>query len=114
MDDAGFRDLASERWLVWTAFAVTLYAGITMVTNAPFYSFKDLGSMKRSVPFVVMVAIAIGIVIVSQDPPKALFVLFCAYGLSGYAVYAWRRYKGLPTSVIAVSTDEPDEAGLHR
>jgi CDP-diacylglycerol--serine O-phosphatidyltransferase len=114
MDDAGFRNLASERWLVITAFCVTLYAGITMVTNAPFYSFKDLGSMKRSVPFVVMVAIAIGIVIVSQDPPKALFALFCIYGLSGYVVYGWRRYKGLPTSVIAVSTDEPEEAGLHR
>lgn len=114
MDDAGFRNLAGERWLVITAFCVTLYAGITMVTNAPFYSFKDLGSMKRSVPFVVMVAAAIGIVIVSQDPPKALFALFCIYGLSGYVVYGWRRYKGLPTSVIAVSTDEPDEAGLHR
>ena len=113
MDDAGFRNVASERWLVATAFCVTLYAGITMVTNAPFYSFKDLGSMKRSVPFVVMVAIAISIVVVSQDPPKALFALFCIYGLSGYVVYAWRRYKGLPTSVIAVSTDEPDEAGLH-
>ena len=114
MDDAGFRNLAGERWLVWTAFVVTLYAGITMVTNAPFYSFKDLSAMKRSVPFVVMVAIAIAIVIVSQDPPKALFTLFCVYGLSGYGVYAWRKSKGLPTSVIATSTDEPDEAGLHR
>ena len=113
MDDAGFRNLAGERWLVWTAFVVTLYAGITMVTNAPFYSFKDLSAMRRSVPFVVMVAIAIAIVIVSQDPPKALFALFCIYGLSGYAVYAWRKSKGLPTSVIATSTDEPDEAGLH-
>lgn len=112
-DDAGFRDLAGERWLVGLAYAITLYAGITMVTNAPFYSFKDLSAMRRSVPFVVMVAIAIGIVIVSQDPPKALFALFCAYGLSGYAVYAWRKSKGLPTSVIATSTDEPDEAGLH-
>jgi phosphatidylserine synthase len=30
-------------WLAWTAFGVTLYAGLTMVTNAPFYSFKDVG-----------------------------------------------------------------------
>jgi CDP-diacylglycerol--serine O-phosphatidyltransferase len=43
-----------------------------------------------------------------------LFALFCIYGLSGYAVYAWRRMKGRPVSVIATSTDEPDEAGLHR
>jgi CDP-diacylglycerol---serine O-phosphatidyltransferase len=28
-------------------------------------------------------------------------------------VYGWRRAKGLPTSVISTSTDEPDEKGLH-
>ncbi len=113
-DDAGFRNVGRVDWLVVSAYCVTLYAGITMVTNAPFYSFKDLSAMRRSVPFVVMVAIAIGIVVVSQDPPKALFALFCVYGLSGYAVYAWRKSKGLPTSVIATSTDEPDEVGLHQ
>ena len=32
----------------------TLFAGLTMVTNVPFYSFKDLGQ-RRSVPFVVLV-----------------------------------------------------------
>lgn len=112
-DDAGFRNVHRVDWLVITAYAVTLYAGITMVTNAPFYSFKDIGGM-RTVPFAVIVAIALAIVIVSQDPPKALFALLCVYGLSGYAVYAWRKSKGLPTSVIATSTDEPDEAGLHR
>jgi CDP-diacylglycerol---serine O-phosphatidyltransferase len=42
-----------------------------------------------------------------------LFAIFCAYGLSGYAVYAWRKFKGKPVSVIATSTDEPDEQGLH-
>jgi len=48
------------------------------------------------------------------DPPKVLFTIFCVYGLSGYGVYTWRRMKGKPTSVIAMSTDEPDEEGLHR
>jgi CDP-diacylglycerol--serine O-phosphatidyltransferase len=47
-------------WLAWTAFGVTLYAGLTMVTNVPFYSFKVVG-LKRTVPFVVIVAIALGI-----------------------------------------------------
>ena len=36
----------------WVMFALTLYAGLTMVTNAPFYSFKDI-NFKRSVPFAV-------------------------------------------------------------
>ena len=43
-----------------------------------------------------------------------LFGVFCVYGLSGYAVYAWRKAKGLQTSVISTSTEEPEESGLHR
>ena len=101
------------RWLAWTAFAFTLYAGLTMVTNVPFYSFKDV-SFKRSVPFVVIVAIALGIAVINIHPPGVLFGLFVVYGLSGYGVYVWKRMKGRPVSVIATSTDEPDEQGLHR
>ena len=112
MDDAGFKGASRIDWLAWTAFAVTLFAGLSMVTNAPFYSFKVVGG-KRTVPFIVMVAIALGIALVALDPPRVLFAIFCCYGLSGYAVYAWRRFKGKQTSVIAISTDEPEEKGLH-
>ncbi len=112
MDDAGFRGVSKIGWLSWTAFGVTLYAGLSMVTNAPFYSFKVVGG-KRTVPFVVIVAIALCIALISLHPPIALFAVFCAYGLSGYGVYAWRKLKGKPTSVIAISTDDPDEKGLH-
>ncbi|MDP1692767.1 MAG: CDP-diacylglycerol--serine O-phosphatidyltransferase [Burkholderiaceae bacterium] len=113
MDDLGFKNVNALRWLEWTAFAVTLYAGLSMVTNAPFYSFKDV-SFKRSVPFIVIVAIALAIAVINIHPPIVLFALFCLYGFSGYAVYAYKKAKGKPVSVIATSTDEPDEAGLHR
>jgi CDP-diacylglycerol--serine O-phosphatidyltransferase len=113
MDDAGFKGAAEGRWLEWSAFSVTLYAGLTMVTNVPFYSFKDI-SLKRSVPFIVIVAIAIGIAVINLHPPALLFGLFLTYGVSGYGVYIWKRVKGRPVSVIAISTDEPDEQGLHR
>ena len=97
----------------WAAFGLTLYAGLTMVTNIPFYSFKDV-SFKRTVPFIVIVAIALGIAVINIHPPIVLFALFAIYGLSGYAVYAYKKMKGRPVSVIATSTDEPDEQGLHR
>jgi CDP-diacylglycerol--serine O-phosphatidyltransferase len=113
LDDYGFKDAARVDWLAWSAFGVTLYAGLTMVTNAPFYSFKDV-SFKRSVPFIVIVAIALAIAVVNIDPPLVLFAAFCIYGVSGYAVYAYKRAKGKPVSVIATSMDEPDEEGLHR
>jgi CDP-diacylglycerol--serine O-phosphatidyltransferase len=113
LDDYGFKEAARVDWLAWTAFGVTLYAGLTMVTNVPFYSFKDI-SFKRSVPFIVIVAIALGIAVVNIAPPLVLFAAFCVYGTSGYAVYVYKRSKGKPVSVIATSMDEPDEEGLHR
>jgi CDP-diacylglycerol---serine O-phosphatidyltransferase len=99
--------------VAWFMFAVALYSGLTMVTNVPFYSFKDV-QMKKSVPFIVIVAIALGIAVINIHPPTVLFGLFVVYGLSGYVIYAWKRARGKPVSVIATSTDEPDERGLHK
>jgi CDP-diacylglycerol--serine O-phosphatidyltransferase len=113
MDDAGFEGVFTIPGLAWSALVITLYAGLTMVTNVPFYSFKDV-NFKRSVPFIVIVAIALGIAVLNIHTPAVLFGVFCVYGLSGYAVYAWRRAKGMRTSVIATSKDEPEEEGLHR
>jgi len=113
MDDQGFKGGSEGEWLRWTMFAFTMYAGLTMVTNVPFYSFKDV-SFKKTVPFVVIVAIALGIAIINIHAPSVLFGVFCIYGLSGYGVYVWKRMKGRPVSVIATSTHEPDEEGLHR
>jgi CDP-diacylglycerol--serine O-phosphatidyltransferase len=113
LNDAGFTAANGGEWLPWAAFAFTLYSGLTMVTNVPFYSFKDV-SLKRSVPFVFIVAIALAIAVINIHPPLVLFALFVLYGVSGYGVYLWRRSKGRPVSVIATSTEEPDEQGLHR
>jgi CDP-diacylglycerol--serine O-phosphatidyltransferase len=109
MTDAGIEGVEVR----WTTFALTLYAGLTMVTNVPFYSFKDI-QMKRSVPFVVIVLIALGIAVINIHPPTVMFGLFVIYGLSGYVLYGWRKAKGQQTSVISTSTDEPDERGLHK
>ena len=117
MTEIGVRgeDLEWLSWkqITWTMFVVTLYSGLTMVTNVPFYSFKDV-QLKKSVPFVVIVLIALVIAIINIHPPIVLFSVFVIYGLSGYAVYGWRRAKGQQTSLISTSTDEPDERGLHR
>ena len=115
---AGFIWLCTDlgvrgREVTWAMFVVALYAGLTMVTNVPFYSFKDV-SMKRSVPFAVIVMIALGIAVINIDPPTVMFGVFVSYGLSGYVIYGWRKLKGLQTSLISTSTDEPEERGLHK
>lgn len=92
----------------WVAFGLTVYAGLTMVSSAPFYSGKSF-HLTRSVPFWVMVAIIVLIFVVSSDPPIALFTLFCLYALSGYVFWAWRWFKGEanPARPVPKSEVEP-------
>jgi CDP-diacylglycerol--serine O-phosphatidyltransferase len=79
----------------WYACVVTLFAGITMVTNIRFYSGKDI-NLRKSVPFVIVVAFALAFALVSSYPPGVLFALFLAYGLSGYVISAWRLVRRRP------------------
>jgi CDP-diacylglycerol--serine O-phosphatidyltransferase len=78
--------------LKWLAWMFTMYAGCTMVSNAPFYSFKEI-NFKRSVPFVVLVALPLIFAVGAQDPPKLLFGLFVLYGLSGWVVWVIQQIK---------------------
>lgn len=103
----------NRQTMAWPMFALALYSGLTMVTNVPFYSFKDI-HMKKSVPFAVIVLLALGIAVINIDPPIVMFAVFVIYGFSGYVVYVWRKAKGVQTSVISTSTEEPDEMGLHK
>lgn len=99
--------------LAWPTFALSLFAGLSMVTNVPFYSFKDI-QFKRSVPFIVIVLIVLAIAVINIDPPIVMFLVFVVYALSGYVIYVHRRAKGLPTSLVSTSTDSPEERGLHQ
>jgi CDP-diacylglycerol--serine O-phosphatidyltransferase len=104
MQDLGF----AGPDLSWIAWGITLYAGLTMVTNVPFYSFKDI-NFRKSVPFIGIFLIVLAFVVVSSDPPKVLFGLFVLYGLSGYCVYFWRMAKGKPVSSIVQTEPEPHD-----
>jgi CDP-diacylglycerol--serine O-phosphatidyltransferase len=75
------------RWLAW---GLTLFAGITMITNFRFYSGKDI-NLKKSVPFVAIVLVALAFSLIAVDPPIMLFLLLLAYGLSGYVYWLKRR-----------------------
>lgn len=78
--------------LNWIAAFLTLYAGVTMVSSVPFYSFKDI-NFRKSVPFWGILFAVLGFVLVSYDPPVVLFLLFCAYGLSGYVLWLVRHRR---------------------
>ncbi len=69
--------------LRWYAVVLTVFAGLSMVSNVRFYSFKDF-NMRKSVPFIVIFLLALFFILISSYPPGVLFFLFLGYSLSGY------------------------------
>ncbi|MBI4204007.1 MAG: CDP-diacylglycerol--serine O-phosphatidyltransferase [Betaproteobacteria bacterium] len=93
---------ADVRWLAW---GLTMFAGLSMVSNLKFYSGKDI-NLRKSVPFSVVVAIAMGLVFLitfQSTLPEMLFILFAGYGISGYVIWMWEMIKG--------RSDKPPPAG---
>jgi len=74
-------------WLGAVAWAMAVFAGITMVSNVPFWSFKEVNWKKR-VPLWVILACVIGLSIVASRPSLVLFLLFFSYAISGYVMWA--------------------------
>ena len=87
-----FDDLGIDRelWLSIIAWVFTMYAGITMVSNVPFYSFKEF-NLKKAVPFWVVAVFAAGLAVVSLKPSVVLFLLVFGYGVSGYVLWGLGR-----------------------
>jgi len=78
----------------WYACALTVFAGVSMVTNLRFWSGKSI-NLRKSVPFMMVVAFALGFALVSSYPPGVLFALFLGYALSGYVLAGadWLRRR---------------------
>ena len=76
----------------WWALFVTVFAGLTMVSNLKYYSFKAI-NLRKSVPFVAVLGAALVVALVSLYPPLVLFGAFVAYAVSGYVVTAWLRLR---------------------
>jgi len=95
--------------LTWIAWGLTVFAGLTMVSNFRFYSGKDI-NLRKSVPFMFIVLVALAFVLISADPPIVLFGLFLAYGLSGYVlggVSLYRRWRGAAPDALPPRQDLP-------
>ncbi len=100
MEDLGVKGSS----VCWYAWVITLYAGITMVTNVPFFSFKVM-NFKKSVPFLALILVALILTAITFDPPTALFGIFCLYGLSGYVIFAYRKLTGQSVNIIKTEDD---------
>lgn len=87
----GENHLASDRLLSLFAVVITIWAGVLMVSNFRYYSFKGI-NWKGKVPFVALLLFVLIIVLVSIDPSLMLFAGFLIYSLSGIVMtlLQWR------------------------
>ncbi len=74
----------------WLAWGITVFAGLSMVSDLKYYSGKDI-NLRSSVPFVVILLIVLAFVLISYSPPEVLFFVALLYGLSGYVLWVKRR-----------------------
>ncbi len=97
--------LAVRGW----AMAVTVFAGVCMVSNFNYYSFKTI-NLRRRVSFVVVLLVVLSFVLVSFQPPAVLFL--ASWATRCPATWAGR---GSPGSAGAASAgpalDESEVAG---
>ncbi len=94
--------------LRWFGAFLTIFAGLTMVSNVLYYSGKEI-NLRRTVPFFAVLGIMLAFALISLDPASVLFLLFLAYAASGYVLLAMRRLgKRLPGD--PESAAEPAEA----
>ena len=87
LTDFGLRPPGDYSWLIALTWVVAVFTGMTMVSNVPFWSFKEVNWKKR-VPLWVILVCVIAISVVASSPSLVLFALFMSYALSGYVMWA--------------------------
>jgi CDP-diacylglycerol--serine O-phosphatidyltransferase len=75
------------------ALAVTVVAGLLMVSRIRYSSFKGGGGAQR-VPFMAIVLVLAILAALMLDPPKVLLATAALYALSGPGAWLWRRRPG--------------------
>ena len=79
----------------YVATLITAAAGLLMVSNFRYYSFKEI-DIRRRVPFVVIIAVVLALALVSTNPQLMLFAIFSGYAVSGplWTLIELRRRRG--------------------
>ncbi|EWC40746.1 CDP-diacylglycerol--serine O-phosphatidyltransferase [Stutzerimonas stutzeri] len=95
LDEAGISGGDLPLVLVMLFALMVAAAGLLMVSNIKYYSFKDL-DLKGRVPFVAILVVVLVFAVVFSDPPRILLLIFLAYAVSGpvqYLIQSRRRKR---------------------
>ncbi|SFR86737.1 CDP-diacylglycerol--serine O-phosphatidyltransferase [Marinobacter daqiaonensis] len=85
-----FHEYEPATWLTLMTIIVVGGAGVLMVSNILYNSFKDF-DMRGRVPFATILVVVLMFVVVALDPATVLFVAFLLYVLSGPVRALFRR-----------------------
>ncbi len=92
LDEPGVRGLDLPLAVIMLFALLVAAAGLLMVSNIKYYSFKDL-DLKGRVPFVAILIVVLVFAVVFSDPPRILLLIFLAYAISGPVQFLMRRRK---------------------
>jgi CDP-diacylglycerol---serine O-phosphatidyltransferase len=86
----------------YLAAAMTVFSGVSMVSNVFFYSGKDI-NLRRAIPFAMALLFVVVLLFVSSYPQGVLFAVFVLYALSGYVMSAlrWNRRRRTSSAMAA-------------
>lgn len=92
------------------ALILTISAGLLMVSNVLYTSFKDF-DYRSKVPYLAILAVVLAFALAAIDPPKVLFAVFLVYALSGPVYWVLRKLgyvKTIPTISLTIEDEEVD------
>lgn len=87
------------------ALIMTISAGLLMVSNVKYNSFKDF-DLKSKVPHLAILGVVLAFAFIQVDPPKVLFAVFFVYALSGPV--NWLRDKKKQSNDTSSTIDNQD------
>lgn len=107
-------NIEGER-LAWVALVITISAGVLMVSNIRYRSFKDI-DLKDKVPFVGILLMVLLFIFISINPPYVLFAMAFTYAASGplLTLFFLRKRRAERDAVVqddSVEQSETAEAG---
>ena len=85
-------DLSSSLWLSSLGAVITAIAGLLMVSNFKYPSFKEL-DMRGKVPFVVILSAVMGFVVITIDPPRILFAMALTFAFSAPLMVLYKAIR---------------------
>jgi len=99
-------DVAASPTISYLAVLLTIFAGLLMISNYRYFSFKVL-QFKGTVPYMVFLLAVVLLAVIAQNPHEVLWAMCIIYAVSGPIGWVYRRLKrNAETRPAAVSVDK--------